>query len=166
MDSTHTDPHTLTIHQITDLIKANAPTINTNRKTEKKTSIEVLRLFSDEWKLYRRGGKTNPEDGTVLFHPNGDITLATLWDTHPKVPGNKAKKDKYAKFLSILQPEENHYHECATEGKYHPRQVPQMDDDGQPQGPSRFAKHLAVAGKACECWQETLSHYLNAMNLG
>ena len=121
--------------------------------------IYVLFLYNIDPKSWRynylstRGGR--PEEGWIEFHPSGDIILTTLWNTKNKREG------KYDKFLDILKPEANGYHECATAGKYQP-----SGTDQSKKAPTRWAKHIANKGTLIKIWRESLSHYLYAMKLG
>ena len=126
-----------------------------------KDGVRVIYLNNIDPKSWRYNPTSaRPEEGWIALYPSGDIILATLWNT------NEKKDGKYDKFLDILKPEENEYHECSTHNKYHPIGTPQIDSDGKKKKPTRWAKHIANKGTLIKNWNVWLSHYLYAMKLG
>jgi len=126
------------------------PSINARcvvRRSSEGSKPTTMFLTNREPQLWRRGG-LKPEEGWIEIHPNGGITIATLWEDE-----SIKRVSQYQAVLDVLKPELCGYHRCATDAKYHPEGQPQ---DGKAE--TRWAKNLTL-----ENYIETLSHYFHAM---
>ena len=128
------------------------PSIIVNNAVRRRRSGEVSKpttmyLSNTEPQPWRRGD-SHKEEGWIEIHPDGEITIATLWDN----AGFK-RVSQYRAVLDVLKPELTGYHRCAGDRKYHPEG---RDQDGN--GETRWAKNLNR-----ENYIETLSHYFHAM---
>ena len=122
------------------------PSIQIWNKTFKDGSIGLF-MYNAVRPVWSYGG-SDPEEGWITVHPEGIITISTLWK------GGCFKKG-YQAVLDVLKPDLCGYHRCATDAKYHPKGKAQPQDGT---GKMRWAKNLNR-----ENYIETLSHYFHAM---